>query len=347
MARCSIGALQDKTGANKSNKEEEWFSEMVDDKNVEHQDLGDDKAQQADETSLPAEAEKQDATPEKERKPRSVADRQLKLPDELAQYAPPILPSEPADQPQESALTAVPVEPIPQRQALSEQERQTRQFSLILPMGELVKRWVLIDFLAEHLNVGTLAAERRIVLGKGILLRDLGYDAARKLQARFRQAGQEVLVVAQHPGLEFGPPQEIFAIGLSGSTLEVLTSVERIRVPREQVILIGCGGVRMAPGVLTSKNVIDLFCQNPQYHFRIWETTFNFKSVPFASGALGEENFLNLATCLVKELPRAKGTPQLIVVIGKRLLSPQVFESLEEYDHYNQWVLWNHYGEKV
>ena len=38
---------------------------MVDDKNLEHQDLGDDKAQQAGETSLPAEAEEQDATPEK------------------------------------------------------------------------------------------------------------------------------------------------------------------------------------------------------------------------------------------------------------------------------------------
>ena len=320
---------------------------MVDDKNLEHQDLGDDKAQQAGETSLPAEAEEQDATLEKERKPRTVADRQLKLPEELAQYELPILPGEPAHQPQESPPTAVPVEPIPHRQALAEQEWQTRQFSLILPLGGLVKRRVLIDLLAEHLDIDTLAAERRIVLGKGILLRDLGYDAARKLQTRFRQAGQKVLVVTQHPGLEFGPPQEIFAIGLSGSTLEVLTSEERIRVPREQMILIGCGGVRLAPGVLTSKNVMDLFCQNPQYYFRIWETTFNFRSVPFASGALGEENFLNLATCLVKELPRAKGTPQLIVMIEKRLLSPQVFESMEEYDHYNQWVLWNHYGEKV
>jgi len=50
---------------------------------------------------------------------------------------------------------------------------------------------------------------------------------------------------------------------------------------------------------------------------------------------------------LAKELPRAKGTPQLIAMIEKRLLSPQVFESMEEYDNYNQWVLWNHYGEKV
>ncbi len=320
---------------------------MVNDKNLEHQDLGDDKAQQAGETSLPAEAEEQDATLEKERKPRTVADRQLKLPEELAQYELPILSGEPADQPQESPPTAAPVRPIPHRQALAEQELQTRQFSLILPLGGLVKRRVLIDFLAEHLDVDTLAAERRIVLGKGMLLRDLGYDAARKLQIQFRQAGQEVMVVAQHPGLEFGPPQEIFAIGLSGSTLEVLTSEERIRVPREQMILIGCGGVRLAPGVLTSKNVMDLFCQNPQYHFRIWESTFNFRSVPFASGALGEENFLNLATCLLKELPRAKGTPHLIVMTEKRLLSPQVFESMEEYDHYNQWVLWNHYGEKV
>ncbi len=320
---------------------------MVDDKNLKHQDPGDDKEQPTGETLLPAEAEEQGATPEKERKPRTVADRQLKLPEELAQYEPPVLPGEPADQSQESSPTAVPVEPIPHQQALAEQEWQTRQFSLILPLGELVKRQVLIDFLAEHLNVDTLAAERRIVVGKGILLRDLGYGAARELQTRFRQAGQDVLIVAQHAGLEFGPPQEIFAIGLSGSTLEVLTSEERIRVPREQVILIGCGGVRLAPGLLTSKNVMDLFCQNPQYHFRIWETTFNFRSVPFASGALGEENFLNLATCLVKELPRAKGTLQLIAMIEKRLLSPQVFESLEEYDHYNQWVLWNHYGEKV
>ncbi len=320
---------------------------MVDDNYLEHQDLGDDKAQQADKTSLPAEEGKQDATPEKEHKPQTVSDRQLNLPEELAQYEPPVLPGEPADQLQESPPTAVRAEPIPHQQSLAEQELQTRQFSLVLPLGELVKGQVLIDFLAEHLNVDMLAAERRIVLGKGILLRDLSYDAARELQTRFRQAGQKVLVVTQHPGLQFGPPQEIFSIGLSASILEVLTSVERIPVPREQVILIGCGGVRLAHGVLMAKNVMDFFCQNPQYHFRIWETTFNFKSVPFVSGALGEENFLNLATCLAKELPRAKGTPQLIAMIEKRLLSPQVFESMEEYDNYNQWVLWNHYGEKV
>ncbi len=107
MARCSIGALQDKTGANKSNKKEEWFSEMVNDKNLEHQDLGDDKAQQAGETSLPAEAEEQDATLEKERKPQTVADRQLKLPEELAQYELPILSGEPAAAPNQNHLLAL------------------------------------------------------------------------------------------------------------------------------------------------------------------------------------------------------------------------------------------------
>lgn len=320
---------------------------MVHERRHDSRNPGDDKVQKAGKTRMPAEPERQNGTSQEDAKSRRVPTQQMKLSEELAQYVPPILPRDPPDKRGISSSRFVPVSELAHRKAPEELELQTQQFSLILPLGGVIKRRVLIDLLAEHLNVDTLVAERRIVLGKGILLRDLGYDEARALQTRFRKGGQEVAIVTQRPELEFGPPLEIFAIGLSGAILEVMTSGERIQVLREHVVLIGCGGVRLAPGVLMPKNVMDLFCQDPQYRFRIWETTFNFKSAPFASGVPGEESFFNLATGLATKLPRAKGTPQLIAMIENHLLSPQIFESLEEYDHYNQWVLWNYYGEKV
>jgi hypothetical protein len=320
---------------------------MPNHKNREYKKKDDDKPKPARKSSRNRRLKQQNAISHKGTQRPAAPQGQPRLSEELAQYEPPVLPRETADQSQEASLTSTSYGLSLQGSPRAGGAPQDQRFSLIIPIGKALKRRVLIELLAEHFNIDPLAAERRIVSGKGMLMHDLNYDTARKLQSKFRDAGQEVLIIAQHPGLEFGPPEEIFALNLSGSLLEVLTAEERIRVPRIQVILLACGGLRLAPGVLTSKSVLDLFCQNPKHHFRIWETTFDFKCMPVASTTLSEENFLNLANYLVKELPRAKATPQLITMIHKQLFSPQVFESTEEYDHYNQWVLLNHYGETV
>jgi hypothetical protein len=80
---------------------------------------------------------------------------------------------------------------------------------------------------------------------------------------------------------------------------------------------------------------------------RIWENTFNFRDSNLNLPSFEEKNFLALAKKFIEVSPYIRRTASLDKMIHEDLLSPQLFDSLIEYDNYNFWYFINFFGDKV
>jgi tetratricopeptide (TPR) repeat protein len=245
------------------------------------------------------------------------------------------------------ATTAAPVSPVAVKPRKQPIDLSQSRFIAAIAAGKKVKFPTLVEIVSQHLQIDRTSAERRIILGKGILFRDLDLHSAALVYRIFEKSEQGIVIVRMTPKISFESEREVEHCVFRDRSIRFASLGEDVEIWKEEIILLCCGSVQLTAGAGSPKSVLDIFVRDPKLLLRIWENTFGFRGSNLDLPTFEEKNFLMLCKRFAAETPVAVRTGVFERMIEHDLLCPQIFDSLVEYDNYNYWHLLNAYGEKT
>lgn len=176
-------------------------------------------------------------------------------------------------------------------------------------------------------------------MGKGLLARHIEPREAQLLKKGCENIGQSVELIEEKKAFEFPEPLEIISLEVTSNALELFTTKDKYYLSLRNLVLISAGGVKIAPGIEGTKRVLDLFIQNPRYHMRIWDATFNYKSSHLFEAEGSDFNFYRLVKKISMNAPFARESFTVKKMVNEQRCYPMEFNTVKEFENYNTWIL--------
>ncbi|MEQ8822700.1 MAG: hypothetical protein RLY93_20880 [Sumerlaeia bacterium] len=224
---------------------------------------------------------------------------------------------------------------------------QGARFALLLPPGQRIRLDDVAEALKRVRGMTEGEAKTAVVERKGLLLDRLSLDDVLEMFPKIRDIPQPLYFVAVDRALR--PHKRFDVLKLDflepGMKLSTLRGVKKARW--EHVRLLSTGRLDRQP-------VIDLYCNLPSKHYRLRAGQFSFRSVEQEiemnrDGVKADplEAWKRLLICLRDRCPEAHISHTVENFFTGRTYKPQKFSSDQEFDLYNQWLLYARYGESV
>lgn len=241
--------------------------------------------------------------------------------------------------------------PETRNQKPAEIDWQQAKYFLIIPRKEQINYELLAEAIANYRQIELPEAEWSLIIGKGIVLRDLPFEAAVKIQQELRKRGQNIYAVVADEHTLLPPPIDVKTCWLYSDYLQVKleTQEARQRYRWQDIIFLSCGSIDVEPGQGAFKSILDfvIFATDSPQLLRIWETTFDFKASNLPLKIVAQENFLMLVKEFCQRSSRAVITPVLREMVRQEALSPRQFATMEIYENYSLWYYLSHFGKQL
>ncbi len=233
---------------------------------------------------------------------------------------------------------------------------QSGEYFLIIPRKENINFRLLAQTIAEYRQIDLPTAERSLVIGKGIILRQVPFADTMRLCRELTSKGQRTIAVLSEPEILLPSPIDISCCWFYKDYIELATeqplamAAEKQRYSWKDVKFLSCGNVDMEPGQCAFKALLDFVVatgNEPLRLFRIWENTFEFKSTNLLLNSMAQENFLLLVTEIYKRSREAVATPVVREMARQRALAPRQFAAPDVYENYTLWYYLNYFGKRL
>lgn len=233
---------------------------------------------------------------------------------------------------------------------------QSGEYFLIIPRKENINFRLLAQTIADYRQIDLTTAERLLVIGKGIILRQVPFADALRLCRELTSKGQRIIAVLSEPETLLPSPIDIRCCWFYKDYIELATeqplamAVEKRRYLWKDIKFLSCGNVDMEPGQSAFKALLDFVVatsNEPLRLFRIWENTFEFKSTNLSLNSMAQENFLLLVTEIYNRSRNAVTTPVVREMVRQRALAPRQFAAPDVYENYTLWYYLNYFGRRL
>jgi len=215
------------------------------------------------------------------------------------------------------------------------------RYALLIAPRSRVDMAVLAAVMGPVLGLSPEGTRHAILRRRGILIENQPLSVAAGIANQLSHCGQPVLLVLQHRCEESGEPADLMMLEEHDGGLRLATAAEVFHCRWGQVICLGAGQVRLAPGA-PPRRVLDLLLHEPARHFRAWEATVRAKAPD-----LGAQNptLREIAGWLVARCPQAIHTRSLESwIAGSEPDGLPAFASLIEYHNFMRWHVLAHYA---
>lgn len=257
-------------------------------------------------------------------------------------------PPPPEAKPAAPAMAAAPASPsfapLPSPQSESPEARYDRlregQFALILPLGKRIHLDTVAELLANYDDIPEAEAKKIVLRRKGVLYDGLSMTQVLDLCPLVKKCRQSLLFVAIPRDLQPYEYHEVNQAEMREQGLRMATGSSIKRIRWGDIRVINCG-------VVDGETRVTLVGSEPAKEYRFSSSSFNYHS--FSPTGLsdfhtGITEFLELVSAHASKAVKSHTVEN---VLNRKMVSPQVFPSDEEYSYYKSWVLYSHFGETI
>lgn len=268
-------------------------------------------------------------------------------------------PSAPPDRPQTSSQFLRRADELQQQyddlRRQNELVRQARhaaagdeKFAIALPLHRPIHPKRIAHLLAPYLERTPQQILEIMKNGKGIIFDNLDISSFQDLVKITRPVSPDLLFVQISSKLQFNPPIDVLRLELANVGGRAISQDRDVPFHWGEALLVGVGRVYLDELRRAGKNVLDIFLTRENLHLRIWDATFHYKASGCDYDPLGDRNFIGLVSRLSQTAPgHIRFSPTVLRMLERNESMPQRFESVNSYDRYNRWLLFNYYGKRV
>ena len=232
--------------------------------------------------------------------------------------------------------------PSMDEETLEKKYRRLRDahFAVVLPPGKRIAPEDVAAVIADVESIPEAEAKAAVVERKGIVFPDLVLEDLFEVWLKTEGKRDYLLFVATDRDLK---PLEVLAVNELEPTpkgLRLSTAAGPRHLRWEDIRL-------MSAGRLDRRHTLDIFTAKPTRVLRVQALTTRLPTLADVESQEFNDAFRALCKGLAERAPRALQSFTLDKFLADEATKPQKFAQPEEFDHYNRWLLFGHFAEKV
>lgn len=238
-------------------------------------------------------------------------------------------------------------EPVQDKAITKKTKYESATYSVIFEPGQTIEPDIFVNIISEIINVEPKITRKRLMHGKGIILRNIECSNALVILKRFYENKQKVLAIREDDILLYKESKEVLHCNFFDSGFNCVTAHDTYKILSKEIFLISFGGIKISSESNSNRNVLDIFVQSPHIRLRFWETTFNFKQSGINYEPTHVNNIYNLIKKLSAVAPHAILCPNIKTILKHPERQPRHFHSILEFENYGDWLLFSYFGKDL